>query len=81
MLVGAASDPVPVVPLQLMVKRGRIIGSVVGSRRQMREVLALALRHEIKPVIERHVLEDLPDIFARLGRGELPARAVLTFPQ
>ncbi|HNQ23840.1 MAG TPA: alcohol dehydrogenase catalytic domain-containing protein [Phycisphaerae bacterium] len=78
-MVGAAGEPLPVNPLQLMVGRARVLGSVVGNRKQMREVLDLAVRHDIRPVIERHRLEDVSRIFEKLGRGEQPARAVLTF--
>jgi propanol-preferring alcohol dehydrogenase len=78
-LVGAAFDPLPVIPAQLLGTRGRILGSAVGNRKQMREVLDLAVRHNIRPQIERYRLEDVPEIFRRLERNEVRYRAVITF--
>jgi D-arabinose 1-dehydrogenase-like Zn-dependent alcohol dehydrogenase len=78
-LVGAAHEPVPIVPMQLMVTRGRVVGSVVGNRRQMRAALELAVRHHIRPHIERYSLDDVPHIFERLARNEVRYRAVIVF--
>ena len=77
--VGAAGEPIPVVPLQLMLKRGRILGSVVGNRRQMRDLLDLAVRHGIRPMIERYRLDEVQQVFERLAQNKVRYRAVLEF--
>jgi len=55
----------------------RVVGSVIGSRRQMREVLALAAAGKIRAHCERYPLDDAALALGRLKRGEVRARAVL----
>lgn len=55
-----------------------VVGSLLGSRRQMQEVLALAAAGKIRIVHEQHPLEEAQETLARLKRGEIEARAVLT---
>ena len=52
-LVGAAPETIPIVPMYVVSRRLRIIGSIIGNRRQMREVLDVAVRHNVRPRIER----------------------------
>lgn len=54
-----------------------IVGSLLGTRQQMREVLALAAAGRIHVVHERHQLGEAQEVLARLKRGEIRARAVL----
>lgn len=54
-----------------------IVGSILGSRQQMHEVIALAAAGKIRPVIERHPLEEAQETLLRLKRGEIRGRAVL----
>lgn len=54
-----------------------IVGSILGSRQQMREVLEMAAAGKIRPVIERHPLQEAQETLARLKRGEIRGRAVL----
>lgn len=78
-MVGAAVEPVPVVPLEMIVKGARVIGSIVGNRKEMREVLDIAVRHNIRPVIEKYKLEDIDKIYERLIKNLVRYRAVITF--
>ncbi|HKR99591.1 MAG TPA: hypothetical protein VJU79_08765, partial [Candidatus Dormibacteraeota bacterium] len=55
-----------------------IVGSVIGNRAQMREVLRLAAAGRIRTVTESHPLDDAVDVLRRLQRGEIRSRAVLT---
>ncbi|MCL4433737.1 MAG: alcohol dehydrogenase catalytic domain-containing protein [Actinobacteria bacterium] len=55
----------------------RIVGSVIGPRQGMMEVLALAAAGKVKPVCDTFALEDAPDVLLRLKHGEIRARAVL----
>ncbi len=54
-----------------------IVGSILGSRQQMREVLEMAAAGKIRPVVERHPLDEAQETLARLKRGEIRGRAVL----
>jgi len=55
----------------------RVVGSVIGSRHQMREVLALAAAGKIRAHCETYALDDAVEALSRLKRGEVRARAVL----
>jgi len=55
----------------------RIVGTAIGSRQAMREVLQLARMGRIKPVIDEFKLDDANDVLNMLKHGEVRARAVL----
>jgi propanol-preferring alcohol dehydrogenase len=61
----------------LVVGEFRIVGSAVGTRAETREVLALAAAGKLHCDVETHPLSAINDIFARMQRGDLRARAVL----
>lgn len=54
-----------------------IVGSILGSRQQMRDVLEMAAAGKIRPVIESHPLHEAQETLSRLKRGEIRGRAVL----
>ena len=58
----------------------RILTSGVGTRQDLREVLALAARGKIKTVAEACRLEDLNDIFDAMRQGKVSGRRVVAFP-
>ena len=50
-----------------------------GTIKELREVVALAERGKLQPIpIERAPLERIIEIYARLKRGEIQGRAVIT---
>jgi len=55
----------------------RVVGSVIGSRQQMREVLALAAAGKVRAHCETYSLDEASEALGRLKRGEVRARAVL----
>ncbi len=56
----------------------RVIGSFFGSRDDLRDVLELADRHDIRPQIETYPLERVNEVHTRLRANEVRFRAVLT---
>lgn len=54
-----------------------IKGSVIGSRKDMREVLALAADGSIEVVCEKYPLSEANEVLEKLKNSELQARAVL----
>jgi len=54
-----------------------VVGSVLGTRQQMREVLALAAAGKIKAVCETFPLDQGHQALAKLKAGQVKARAVL----
>ncbi len=55
----------------------RIVGSLVGGRQATREVVALAVAGKIKPITEKHRLDEANAVLKAVKDGELKARAVL----
>ena len=77
-LTGLTADVLPVTPMALAFAQQRIVGSLIGSRRDTAELLQLAAHHRIKPMIERFPLEAVNEAFQRLRNNEVRFRAVLS---
>lgn len=54
-----------------------IRGTVIGSRQDMADLVALAADRDLRVVIETHPLAEANDVLARLKKSEVEARAVL----
>lgn len=54
-----------------------IKGSVIGSRKDMKEVLALAAEGSIQVICEKYPLRDANEVLEKLKIGKVEARAVL----
>ncbi|MGZ3516527.1 MAG: alcohol dehydrogenase catalytic domain-containing protein [Vulcanimicrobiaceae bacterium] len=70
---GAATDAGP---LQFAEEK-QIVGTVIGNREEMREVLRIAADGKVKVVAETFTLDRAEDALIRLKNGEIEARAVL----
>jgi D-arabinose 1-dehydrogenase-like Zn-dependent alcohol dehydrogenase len=77
-LAAADGDVLPVPPGMLIGLQLRVIGSFFGSRDDLRDVLELAVRHEIRPQIETYRLGEVNAVHARLRANDVRFRAVLT---
>ena len=77
-LTALTVESLPVVPLFLIGFQHRIVGSLVGSRRDMQELLQLAAKHNIRPMTEVYPLEQANEVHARLRAQQVRFRAVLT---
>jgi propanol-preferring alcohol dehydrogenase len=55
----------------------RVVGSLIGSRQDMKEVLNLAGAGKLKAVCESYRLEQANEALLKLKKGEVRARAVL----
>ncbi|MGE5327175.1 MAG: alcohol dehydrogenase catalytic domain-containing protein, partial [Deltaproteobacteria bacterium] len=68
-------------PILPSVAKGiRILTSAVGSRQDLREVLALAAEGKIKTVVETCRLEEINQVFERMRQGTIAGRMVVEFP-
>jgi propanol-preferring alcohol dehydrogenase len=77
-LTALSFDPLPIVPLPLLLTEQRIIGSVIGSRGDLQELLQLAAQNNIRPITECYSLDKANDAHDRLRAGNVRFRAVLT---
>jgi len=57
----------------------RILTSAVGTRQDLREVLALAAAGKIKTVAETCRLEEINSVFERMRQGKISGRVVIEF--
>lgn len=78
-IVGMAPEPVPLSTVAVVSGEFRIVGSAVGSREELREVLQLAAEGKLKCRIERHRLPEIDAIFEQMKSGRIVGRVVLEF--
>ncbi len=65
------------VPEFLFYEEKTIRGSVIGSRKDMADLVRLASESSLKVVVETHKLAEANEVLARLKKSEVEARAVL----
>lgn len=65
-------------PMELINGRRKVMGSVTGSIKDMREMLEVAATHNVRPMIETHPLEQAQLALDRVREGKPRFRAVLT---
>ncbi len=58
----------------------RILTSAVGTRQDLREVLALAAARKVKTVAEIRRLDEINEVFKRMREGQISGRVVVEFP-
>ncbi|HEV8385293.1 MAG TPA: zinc-dependent alcohol dehydrogenase [Candidatus Acidoferrales bacterium] len=78
-VVGLPKEDLTFFADDLVVSEHKIISSAVGTRAEMRELLALAAAGKIRCEVESYRLEQINDVFARMQKGELLGRAVIQF--
>lgn len=76
-MVGVPNEPLSLHIFPLLVKRRRLLGSPIGSRAQMREMLELAARLEIKPIIEKFPMAEVNSAIEKVRNNTIRYRAVL----
>ena len=78
-LVGLPQGNFSLPVLGSVAKGIRILTSAVGTRQDLREVLALAAAGKIKTVAETCRLEEINSVFERMRQGKISGRAVIEF--
>jgi len=76
-VVGLPKEDLSFFADDLVVGEFKIIGSAVGTRDEMRELLDMAAAGKIRCEVEICRLDEINHIYARMERSELLARAVL----
>jgi alcohol dehydrogenase len=77
-LTGLTAETIPVTPMALAFAQQRIVGSLIGSRRDAVELMDLAAHHHIAPLVERFPLEGVNEAFRRLRKNDIQFRAVIS---
>ncbi len=76
-LTSGGGDALPIPPGMFTGLQLRVIGSFYGSRQDLREVLELADKHNIRPIIETYALSEVNAAHDRLRAGDVRYRGVL----
>lgn len=66
-------------PFEMLVKGIHIIGSTVGNRSQMRELMQLAVDGKVKPRVKEFGFAELPSILDSLNKSQVEGRSVIRF--
>ena len=76
-ITGMTADPLSIMPAGFAFAQQRIIGSIIGTRRDQAELLDLAVRNDIRPVTEVYPLDQVNEVHNRLRQQKVRLRAVL----
>lgn len=76
-VLGVGPGVIAVNPLDLVMGRRRLMGSPAGSRRDLRDALAFAAAHGIRPKSKLLPLERAGEALAEMQAGHMSGRAVL----
>ena len=76
-LVGIPGAPLTLSADPLLDEQKRVTGSVIGSTKTMRRMLAFAAEHRIAPIVERMPMSSANEAIARVREGRARMRIVL----
>ncbi len=76
-VVGLPAEPLTFSALSLVGIEAKVVGSSVGTRDDMREVLAPAANGSLRCVTEMQPLSEVNAVFERMRRGQINGRVVL----
>jgi D-arabinose 1-dehydrogenase-like Zn-dependent alcohol dehydrogenase len=77
-LAGMASGRLPVDPRTFVMTQQRLIGSYLGSRHDLHELLRLVVQHDIHPILETYPLDQINQVHQRVRNNQVRFRAVIT---
>jgi uncharacterized zinc-type alcohol dehydrogenase-like protein len=77
-ILGAGPSPLQISGAGLILGQRAVAGSNIGSPRDLREMLDVAARHNIKAITERFPMQDANTAIARIKKNQVRYRAVLT---
>ena len=77
--VGIVHDPVPLKMMWLVEGGHRVTGSSVGSRQELRDLLAFAAKHDLAIDVETIALKDVNAALNRLAAGKVKGRLAIDF--
>jgi alcohol dehydrogenase len=78
-LMGFENAPLPVHPADLIMRRIRILGSQQNSREYLHEALQIAAAGKVRVMTETCSLDQITKAYARVEKGQVRFRAVVTF--
>jgi propanol-preferring alcohol dehydrogenase len=76
-LVGLPPEAPPVPVFDLLPKGVSVVGSIVGTRKDLREALELAARGLVRCNHTTASMEEINDVFGEMRAGKIDGRVVL----
>ncbi|TXR53828.1 alcohol dehydrogenase AdhP [Reinekea thalattae] len=76
-LVGLPPDEMPIPIFDTVLNGVKVIGSIVGTRKDLQECLQFAADGKVKAITEVKHLEDINEVFADMEKGEITGRIVM----
>jgi len=76
-LVGAPSDPLPVLVFHLVLKRRRMVGSLIGGIQETQEMLDFCAEHHIPSDVEVIPIQQVNEAYERIMKGDVRFRFVI----
>lgn len=79
LVVGLPSESLCFPPILMAATEARIQASAVGTRQELREVLALAAKGKIRPHVSPGLLPHINEILHKMRHGQISGRIALAF--
>jgi len=79
-IMGIADTPVQAHPFQIIPKQISICGSCQNRRSDLVDILELAAKGTVRPIVEVYRLDEITRVIERLQQGSVRFRAVITMP-
>ncbi|MCG7496598.1 alcohol dehydrogenase AdhP [Vibrio sp. Of7-15] len=77
-LVGLPPEEMPIPIFDTVLNGVKIIGSIVGTRKDLQECLQFAAEGKVKAIIDVKSMNDINEIFADMEKGEITGRVVMS---
>lgn len=76
-VMGLDSEQLQISPMDLILKRIKIIGSQQNNREYLYEALDFVAKGKVKPMIEKFTLDDIGTAYSKVEKGDVRFRAVI----
>lgn len=76
-LVGAPSEPLTIEAFSLILRRRRLVGSLIGGIRETQEMLDFCGKHDITSDVEVIPIQQINEAYERVVRGDVRFRFVI----
>ena len=77
-LVGLPPEEMPVPIFDTVLNGIKLVGSIVGTRKDLKECLQFAADGKVKAIIEVKSMNDINEIFSDMEQGEITGRVVIS---
>lgn len=78
-LVGLPPEDMPLPIFDTVLNGVSVVGSIVGTRKDLEECLEFAARGKVKAIIAEKSLNDINEIFGDMEKGDITGRIVMSF--